>query len=76
MKSNIDIYVFILVVIFSIIPTITTRNFEFSHVIWFVTLYYIAGYIRKYPNKYTEIMAKNVKYSGMINFYDNYDNRV
>lgn len=57
---------FTLVAIFSIIPTITTRNFEFSHVIWFVTLYYIAGYIRKYPNKYTETMANNVKYSGMI----------
>lgn len=37
-----------LVSMWSIIPTVTTRNFESNSLLWFVTLYAIAGYARLY----------------------------
>lgn len=52
----------ILIAIFCVIPTITTYDAEYSNVSWFVTLYFIASYIRKYPNKYTEALKDNLIY--------------
>lgn len=56
----------IFVCIFSIIPTFTTANIEYSNITWFVMLYCIAAYIRKYPNKYTENVKENILYTCII----------
>lgn len=54
------------VFIFSIIPTITTSDVLFSNFVWFIMLYLIAAYIRKYPNKYTENVKNNIIYASII----------
>lgn len=43
----------ILIFIFTIIPTFF-KNDTWNYIGWFVTIYYIASYIRLYPSKYTE----------------------
>jgi surface polysaccharide O-acyltransferase-like enzyme len=55
-----------LIVIFCIIPTIIEYDVEYSNLSWFVTLYLIAAYIRKYPNKHTETLKDNLIYTGII----------
>ena len=37
-----------------IIPTITGKSFESNYLLWMAVLYAVGGYIRLYPNKYTE----------------------
>lgn len=41
-------YLVIIIIMWSVIPTFTTREFEGNNLIWFITLYSISGYIRKY----------------------------
>lgn len=37
-----------LVILWSVIPTLTTTSYQGSQLTWFVTLYCIAGYVRRY----------------------------
>lgn len=50
-------YLIILIVIFSVVPTINIFGFDFGvnsgySIIWFVLLYFIASYFRKYPKAF------------------------
>lgn len=56
----------ILTAILSVIPNIIMVRIDFSNIGWFITLYAIAAYIRKYPNKYTENMKNNVIYASIV----------
>lgn len=47
-KSTYQIILLLLVIIWSIIPTILSRDFEGNNLTWFITLYVVAGYIRLY----------------------------
>ena len=52
--------IFLLVVIWSVIPTFTTAMLNFSSIGWFATLYIIAAYIRLYPNNWFEKSKINI----------------
>lgn len=52
--------IFILILIFSIIPTFFNRLVAFSDLAWFITLYVIAAYIRLYPNKVFDSFKINI----------------
>ncbi len=54
-KSIYQRFLLLLVVCWSIIPTFTTSSFQSNSLLWFVTLYSIAGYIRLY--------GLNIKYT-------------
>lgn len=47
-KRTYQNFVIIAFLMWSVIPTFTTREFEGNNLIWFIVLYSIAGYIRKY----------------------------
>lgn len=47
-KRTYQTLLLILVIIWSVIPTFTTKYFESNSLLWFVTLYAIAGYARLY----------------------------
>ncbi len=57
--------ILLLVIMWSVIPTFTTATFDCSDLIWFVCLYFVAGYIRKYPLKYLKT-AKRSAYSTAV----------
>ena len=40
--------VILLIVMWSVIPTVTLQNFQVNNLLWFFTLYMVAGYIRLY----------------------------
>lgn len=50
----------ILIFLLSIIPTFTTMTLNFGLVFWFVFLYLISGYLKKYPNKFIENKRYNL----------------
>ena len=54
--------ILLLILMQVIIPTFTITDFEFSNVIWFMTLYIIGAYIRKFPNKWID----NIKINKII----------
>ena len=47
-KKSYQIFLAILVIMWSVIPTFTTLDFQSNSLCWFVTLYAIAGYARLY----------------------------
>ena len=47
-KKQYQILILLLVIIWSLIPTLLSRDFGLSNLGWFVTLYIISGYIRLY----------------------------
>lgn len=47
-KKNYQILLMMLIIIWSVIPTFTTSGFQCNPLWWFVTLYAIAGYARRY----------------------------
>ena len=65
-KRNYRILILTLVLIFSIIPTLTTVAPEFSNLAWFITMYLIGGYIRLYPIKSMENVKKNALWTIII----------
>lgn len=40
--------------IYTILPSFFKAKVQFNYITWFIILYFIASYIRKYPNKYFE----------------------
>lgn len=58
---------FLLIMFCSFIPTFTKATFAFSDLSYFLLLYLVGGYIRLYPNKYTEKTVLNFLYG--IVFY-------
>ncbi|MDL2225306.1 acyltransferase family protein [Eubacteriales bacterium OttesenSCG-928-M02] len=54
-KKNYQYFLIMLVVFWSIIPTFTSSAFQGNSLLWFITLYAIAGYARNYGfnNKFT-----------------------
>ena len=54
-KNMYQKFLFVLIICWSVIPTITNSSYQSNSLLWFVTLYSIAGYIRLYGlnDKYT-----------------------
>lgn len=46
--------ILLLLFIYTFVATFLLNTVAFSHIWWYVTLYFIAAYIRLYPNKYTD----------------------
>lgn len=42
------------IAIYTILPSFFKAKVQFNYITWFIILYFIASYIRKYPNKYFE----------------------
>jgi hypothetical protein len=40
------------IAIYTILPSFFKAKVQFNYITWFIILYFIASYIRKYPNKY------------------------
>jgi hypothetical protein len=52
--------IILLVLFWSVIPTITTVDLDFSSLGWFSTLYIMAAYFRLYPNKWIDNFRVNI----------------
>jgi len=52
--------IILLIILWSVIPTFTTAELEFSTLGWFATLYIIAAYIRLYPNNWFGKSKENI----------------
>lgn len=50
----------ILILTLSVIPNVMRTTIAFSEIAWFIMLYCIASYIRKYPNKFTKSLKLNL----------------
>lgn len=59
-KNELKKLIFILIIIEVVIPTLTTSEFKFSSVLWFMTLYIIGAYINKFSHKFLENQKQNI----------------
>lgn len=58
-KKEYEVIIVILLLIWSIIPTLILGKIEFSDIDWFILLYFIGAYLKKYPIKYFENQKRN-----------------
>ncbi|MEG1559646.1 MAG: acyltransferase [Clostridia bacterium] len=54
------ILVLVLILLQSVLPTITTAKMAYADIAWFVALYFIAAYLRLYPNSLTMSLKKSL----------------
>lgn len=52
--------IILLIILWSVIPTLTKAELNFSTLGWFATLYLIAAYIRLYPNSWFDKSKENI----------------
>lgn len=58
-KKEYEVLIVILLLIWSIIPTLILGKIGFSDIDWFILLYFIGAYLKKYPIKYFENQKRN-----------------
>ncbi len=70
-KEDLQKLIGVLLIIFTISSTFFFNSGVFHHVFWYVTLYFVAAYIRMYPNRFTEshIFARNALIGSLILAY-------
>lgn len=59
-KKEYEVIMVILLLIWSIIPTLILGKIEFSNIDWFILLYLIGAYFKKYRIKYFENQKRNI----------------
>lgn len=58
-KTNFLQLICLLIILWSVIPTFLGRGPGFSDLSWFITLYFIAAYIKLYPHKFLDNLRRN-----------------
>lgn len=59
-KKEYEVIMMILLLIWSIIPTLILGKIEFSNIDWFILVYLIGAYLKKYRIKYFENQKRNI----------------
>lgn len=64
-KKQLRALIVLLFVLWSILGTVMNSSLEINDLGWFIFLYFVAAYIRLYPNKQTEKKASNFSLFGV-----------
>ena len=59
-KKEHEVIIMVLLLLWSIIPTLILGKIEFSNIDWFILLYFIGAYLKKYHIKYFENQKRNI----------------